>query len=252
MRPAAELAVKYVQSMMTTRTNLQSRHQQQQHWQRKDEEEAADGELVFPKLTVAYRDSQCSEVNGMNEAINFFVAGPPGAYFGPVCDYAVAPVARQALFWNIPVVSTGALALDFVDRRRSVYPMLTRAGPVNLLGLADGLIEALRMWQWRRVTVLYEREAYSNVIPPFCHLTTETIVYRLRRTPSDVVVALDYYKLVEPSASSSGAGAGSSPSLEQVLVHEVGLEYASKYFCLYLFVRPYVSLSAYDDRFIRS
>jgi len=45
----------------------------------------------------------CSEVNGMNEAINYFVEGPPGAFFGPVCDYATAPVARQALFWNIPV-----------------------------------------------------------------------------------------------------------------------------------------------------
>lgn len=249
MRPAAELAVEYVQSIMTTRTNRQSRHQQQQRLQRKDGEDVDEGGSVFPTLTVAYRDSHCSEVNGMNEAINYYVYHRPGVYLGPVCDYAVAPVARQSLFWNIPVLSTGALALDFVERRRSVYPLLTRAGPVNLLGLADGLIEALRMWKWHRVTVLYERDAYSNVIPPFCHLTTETIIHRLQRTPADVIVAHDYYKLVEPSASSSRAGTGSSPPLEHVLVNEIGLKYAG--WCLSACTCPSVRPPLYADSFIR-
>jgi len=219
IRPAADLALHYISSMLRKTGNKRNKQQ----------EYAVDhNESTSLLLTVAYRDSMCSEVNGMNEAINYFVDGPPGAFFGPVCDYATAPVARQALFWNIPVVSTGALALDFHQRRRSVYPLLTRAGPVNLLGLADGLMEAMRTWSWRRVTVLYEREAYSSVIPPFCHLTTEHIVYKLSRAPADVIEAHDYYKLVETSSSpaASGPGTASSLSLEQVLINEVGLEFS--------------------------
>ena len=100
--------------------------------------------LAGRRLAVSYRDSRCSEVHGINEAINCFVRGPPNVYLGPTCDYAAAPVARQTYFWNIPVVSVGALDRDFLVSRRVKYPLLTRAGPVNLVGLANAILEALR------------------------------------------------------------------------------------------------------------
>jgi len=169
------------------------------------------------RLLVSYRDSNCSEVHGINEAINYFVRGPPSVYFGPTCDYAVAPVARQTYFWDIPVVSVGALALDFLLQRRVSYPLLTRAGPVNLIGMANAILEAMHEYAWRRVTVLYERQARSEVIPPFCHLASEAVYYLLESASPQRIVRKDYYKFDPDPAKIN---------LEEVLVNEVGHEFA--------------------------
>jgi len=189
LRPAVELAVDHASSVLRRRR----------------------------RLGVSYRDSNCSEVYGINEAINYFVRGPPHVYFGPICDYAVAPVARQSYFWNIPVVSVGALALDFLLQRRVSYPLLTRAGPVNLVGLANAILEAMHVYGWRRVTLLYERSAGSNVIPPFCHLASESVYYLLESASSQRVVRRDYYKF-DPDATKI--------NFDDVLVNEVGYEFA--------------------------
>jgi len=171
-------------------------------------------------LQISYRDSNCSEVHGINEAINYFVRGPPHVYFGPICDYAVAPVARQTYFWNIPVVSVGAVALDFLLKRHVNYPLLTRAGPVNLVGLTNAILAAMSEHGWRRVKLLYEREAGSDVIPPFCHLTSQAIYYLLESTSSDRVVRRDYYKF-DPDPTTI--------NFDEVLVNEVGYEFAGKW-----------------------
>lgn len=46
-------------------------------------------------FTVRYADSKCHIGVGINEAIKLWYAGKVHVFFGPVCDYAVAPVARQ-------------------------------------------------------------------------------------------------------------------------------------------------------------
>lgn len=46
-------------------------------------------------LTVKFRDSKCDIADGINEAINFYVKNEMDVLFGPCCDYAVAPCARQ-------------------------------------------------------------------------------------------------------------------------------------------------------------
>ena len=86
------------------------------------------------RLTISYRDSKCSESDGMNEAINFYMRDQVNVFFGPICDFAAAPVARQTRFWDIPMVSVGAMARDFRTRRLEVYPLLTRAGAALPLG----------------------------------------------------------------------------------------------------------------------
>jgi len=169
------------------------------------------------RLLVSYRDSNCSEAHGINEAFNCYLGGPPNVYFGPICDYAVAPVARQTYFWGIPVVSVGALALDFLVHRRVSYPLLTRAGPVNFIGMASAILEVMQEYAWRRVTVLYEREARSEVIPPFCHLATENVIYLLDFESPQRIVRKDYKKIDEDPTKTN---------LEDVLVNEVGHEFA--------------------------
>jgi len=168
------------------------------------------------RVRVSYGDSRCSAIHGINEAINYYVRGPPNVYFGPVCDYAVSPVARQVYFWNIPVVSVGAVDVDFQVNRRRSYPLLTRAGPVNLVGLTDAILEEMRVFGWRRVTLLYEQDGWSDVIPPFCKLVAGSILHRLDSVAAPRVVQRDYYKFV------------STVNFADDLVREVGRKYAGK------------------------
>ena len=173
--------------------------------------------FIHRHLRVSYGDSNCSEIHGMNEAINYFISGSPNIYFGPICDFAVAPVARQSYFWDIPVVSVGALAIDFLNKRRASYQLLTRAGPVNLVGLTDAILEAMHVYGWRRVKLLYERETKSDVVPLFCHLASEAVVYMLESKWSKRVDSRDYHKF-DPDAANI--------NFEEVLVNEVGHVFA--------------------------
>ena len=60
--------------------------------------EKVNPELVSKNLSlvVKFRDSNCDIADGINEAINFYVNNEVHVIFGPCCDYAVAPVARQS------------------------------------------------------------------------------------------------------------------------------------------------------------
>ena len=167
--------------------------------------------LARGSIRISYRDSKCSEVYGMKEAIESFIRNNVSAFFGPVCDYAAAPVARQTRFWNLPMVSVGAIALDFYKRRRQIYPLLTRAGPASLLSLADSFLNLFRTHRWHHFKVLYEQDAHSDIIEQFGHLTSVALVYGI---PSEEI-KLDYFKL-------DGA------SLPDVLPKEVGRSYAGK------------------------
>src|SRR6218665_1443234 len=169
----------------------------------------------FPRrFLVGYRDSQCSESHGLNEAINFYVEDQVHVFLGPVCDYAVAPVARQSVFWRVPVISVGALALDFFMRRRQVYPLLIRIGPANLKCLAESLVDMMVRFRWTKVKLLYQRDGYSDVVPPFCHLASEYLVSGLKASG----LAIQYFKLEDSSPA----------TLEKILLQEVGKEFSGK------------------------
>jgi atrial natriuretic peptide receptor A len=45
---------------------------------------------------------------------------------GPVCPYVLAPVARYAGVWNVPILTTGGQANTF--RAKEQYPLLTTLG----------------------------------------------------------------------------------------------------------------------------
>ena len=166
---------------------------------------------------IRYKDSECSEAAGMNEAINFYVEGRTNVFFGPVCDYAAAPVARQTGFWNLPMVSVGAMAVDFGKRRSEVYPLLTRAGPADLLSLASGLRAMLRRYSWSRMKILYQRNGQGNIVNAFCHLTSEALVYGRRKDDPRSDITVDYYRL---------EGHTSPENIAKTLIQEVADRYA--------------------------
>ena len=49
-------------------------------------------------------------------------------FLGPQCDYCTAIVARQAPYWNIPVITPGALSYYFGAEKFKIMSTLTRVG----------------------------------------------------------------------------------------------------------------------------
>ena len=169
--------------------------------------------LTRHKISVIVKNSNCSEALGMNEAINFFIRGDINVFFGPVCDFAAAPVVRQMTFWKLPLVSIGAFAQDFLTRRQTVYPMLTRAGPTNLGSLVRALVSFGKRHEWSRFMILYEQEGHREVVPMFCHLATEVLITGIPQAG----ISVEYSKLMP----------GKDPS--KILVEKVGNKHSGNF-----------------------
>lgn len=91
---------------------------------------------------------------GMNYAIQAVWAKQVDAFVGPVCDYVLAPIIRQANFWNLPLISPGANAWDFISKRHTVYPMLTRVGPVSNPDVAMMFLRLTQVYKWRKIKLV--------------------------------------------------------------------------------------------------
>ncbi|KAK7095984.1 hypothetical protein V1264_005332 [Littorina saxatilis] len=128
-------------------------------------------------LRATYRDSNCSIDKGMKEAIEAYVNNDVSVFFGPCCDYTAAPVARQVKFWNIPMITSGALAMNFAHK--DMYSLLTRVGP-NFNTLLRFLLTMLQEFSWRRVLLAFDSFAQSELIERFCHVASSAIHDGLR------------------------------------------------------------------------
>lgn len=156
---------------------------------------------------ISYADSQCSDKHGMNQAITMYMNKKVHVFFGPTCDYSVAPLARQVTFWNLPLVSVGALSQDFQINKLVNYPFLTRAGPADLSSLANFFEEMFKRMGWKTPLIIYDKEATKDAIQEFCNFCTTALHYANK---------YKYYKLEREL------------NAHRVLVEEVGNKYAGK------------------------
>ena len=101
-------------------------------------------------LQIHVNDSRCSDTWGPLSAFDMYLTGRANVFLGPVCEYAVAAVARYSPHWDIPVITPGALVLDFDNRAN--YRLLTRVS-ASYSKLAESLSVLLRMFDWRPRTV---------------------------------------------------------------------------------------------------
>ena len=83
---------------------------------------------ILPGYTIetTFGDSFCSDTYGPLKAIDMYLHGQANIFLGPVCDYAVATIARLSPYWNIPLISPGARVFNFNSKR--TYSLLTRIG----------------------------------------------------------------------------------------------------------------------------
>lgn len=117
------------------------------------------------RLVADYADDEDDIGQAMDMAITFYLKGQADVFFGPLTDYNIAPIARQTRYWNVPLVTPGAMSNDFMDRRERLYPMLTRVG-TNFGHLADYVLKILDEFKFKKVKLIYE--PMGN--PPFSYL----------------------------------------------------------------------------------
>jgi atrial natriuretic peptide clearance receptor len=165
-------------------------------------------------LTVKHRDSRCDIAYSTNEAFNFYLHKHVDIFFGPCCDYSAAPVARQINFWEIPMLTAGALAGDFGYNKLDEYRLMTRIG-ANFNSLARFFTAAFKDVGWVKFKLLYDPFAQSDIVPRYCHLAADGLHQYIQKR-SDITH--DYFKFLKWQ------------QVSEALHTELGKEYASKSF----------------------
>jgi atrial natriuretic peptide clearance receptor len=165
-------------------------------------------------ISVRYSDSKCDVAWGINEAFNFYLHRHADVYFGPCCDYAAAPIARQIRFWDLPMVTAGAMAGDFGILKTKMYSLLTRVG-ANFDSLARFTVELLEYYQWNKVKLIYQANGMEHIFEKFCHLTADGLHRGIRILKEDQVKQ-DYFKF------------RTSEEIKAQMADELGNEYAGR------------------------
>lgn len=167
------------------------------------------------RFSVVYRDSNCSSAEPMNHAINFYIQKRVHVFFGPVCDFSVAPVARQVKYWDIPLISAGAMARDFDTFRDVEYNLLSRVGPVNFKSLAIMMMQILERHNWSGFKLIYDNVGQSEYMNGFCVLAAQSLIYEVKaRNPN--ITHMDHFNI------------NNIPDMTSILKAEVGLDYGGE------------------------
>ncbi|CAH0678051.1 unnamed protein product [Spodoptera exigua] len=140
----------------------------------------SDGPLPGWTILVDYRDTRCSSVEGPLAAFEFYVHQAADAFIGPGCEYVIAPVARYAGPWGIPVLTAGAQAEAFGYKEPS-YSTLTR-----MMGSYTQAAVAIRKvfeeFKWRRLSMFYHNyDPASGKGNSPCFMTLSAVVTVLKK-----------------------------------------------------------------------
>ncbi|XP_056275252.1 atrial natriuretic peptide receptor 3 [Pseudoliparis swirei] len=144
------------------------------------------------RFHVQFEDSDC--VNGaMFALVERSCARKPDLILGPVCEYEAAAVVRLASRWDVPVISAGALAVGFGDKRGE-YSHLTRIAPPHVK-MAETFAAMFAHFAWRSALLVYqddkaERNCYftlEGVYHLMADLRLQTYAFEERADPDDVL-----------------------------------------------------------------
>ncbi|KAF4517655.1 hypothetical protein B566_EDAN002887 [Ephemera danica] len=109
---------------------------------------------------------------------------PEGVFLGPVCDYVIAPVARYAGVWGIPVLTAGGQAPAFQYKTEGQFSSLTRLmGSYSAVGLA--LKSMLKQFGWTVAGLLYHNHRVGSARGnSLCHFALAAVFTALNSTPA--------------------------------------------------------------------
>lgn len=144
------------------------------------------------------RHGLCSEMAAPLAAVDLRLAHHPAAFVGPGCVYAAAPVARFTSHWGLPLVTAGAEAHGFDDKREQ-FALTTRVGPSHRK-LGELGVRLHRRYGWaRRALLVYWDERVDDrpcffaaeglyvQLPTLRNMTVLDVVFRHRGNYSFII-----------------------------------------------------------------
>ena len=168
---------------------------------------------------IHYADSNCDAVSAPIHAFNLYWDKKIHALIGPSCDYSLAPVARYAPYWNLPVITPGGMAYVFGEDKTdgdAEFPLLVRVG-ATFDGLARVIHQVVtRIYAWNKIKILYSLNGFSDVTERFCRNAMNAVVKEFRVNDDE----FHFHKL-DPIEDGDD-------SYDSMLKEEIGHEYASK------------------------
>ncbi|XP_054713720.1 atrial natriuretic peptide receptor 3-like [Uloborus diversus] len=125
-------------------------------------------------------DTKCDSDPSIWEAVKAYIELPVHLFLGPSCDYAVAPIARLLKYMKIPMITAGALAMDFNRKDRkdgsSEYFMLVRTGWI-FKGMANILDHIFKRFNWKKIVVLFQADGRRDIMKEhYCSLSAKSII----------------------------------------------------------------------------
>ncbi|XP_054258597.1 atrial natriuretic peptide receptor 1-like [Macrosteles quadrilineatus] len=133
------------------------------------------GMLPGWNITLIHRNSECSSTTGPLAA--FELHKDADAFLGPVCDYVIAPVARYAGRWKLPVLTAGAQVDHFMYKTE--FPTLTRMMG-SYVHVGKALLHILQKFNWSVAGLLYYNYPIgSNKGNSKCHFTLQGVFMAL-------------------------------------------------------------------------
>lgn len=136
------------------------------------------GLLPGKTIEIERGDSQCSETHGPLRAIDMYLKRTANVFIGPACDYAVAPIARFSPYWNIPIITGGALVTAFSEKKTQ-YKLLTRMiGSYAKMG--DAIGGFFREFKWTIPGLIYT-ESKQGAGKSNCYFILEAVYLALNK-----------------------------------------------------------------------
>ena len=102
-------------------------------------------------ISVITKDSKYSDIYGPLAAIELHKQ--VDIFFGPIFGFGVAPIARYAPYWDVPIITPGAPDVNF-KHKSTEYKQLTRIGAIY--EDATKLVKAISQEHgWKRFGMYY-------------------------------------------------------------------------------------------------
>ena len=181
------------------------------------------------KIRISYSDSHCNPKDAPISAFNFYMENNVDVFFGPVCDYSLAPVARYAPYWNLPVISPGGFSYNFGEnksRAEAEYSTLTRVG-ATFDTLVQCILNTLWFHNWHKLFLIYDGNGQAEVSPSFCYLAGSTLIHYVKKVDKTWIKEHGF-ELWNPGTD----------DIEKVLRYKVALNFSSKYYFLLRNISP--------------
>lgn len=167
------------------------------------------------------KDSGCNGVDAPLAAFDYVTNKLADIYFGPCCDYSLAPVARYSKHWNIPVITPGGFATDFAQKQgEAEFSMLTRVG-TNFDSLSDGAIKIVEENSWKSVMIIYDSDGQNSVSLGFCHLAISALI----RGMIESKISVEFIRMEQDKLN----GTEDNFSAGGLLRNKIGIKFGGKY-----------------------